>query len=430
MRAFYNDIERFACDWMQNLMDAGLITPGVISDKSIANINPDELVGFNRVHFFAGIAGWELALNLAGWGETECWTGSCPCQPFSAAGQQKGHVDERHLWPAFHNLITECKPPVVFGEQVASALGREWLAGVRADLEADGYACGAADLCAAGAGAPHIRQRLFWVAGMVNATSERRGEGRPEHGIRSGRPAATFAGGISGVADAHVSEQGRGQQRLHTQDGSGDWPASVGERSDALMGHAESLGRRGWQDGQDGGRGQRSSADTGEGSGVALGDAFSPRLERHTRHVDDGNQSGRIGEIEDGSTAAASSDSIMADANGGRHPRQWVEEHTGIERASRHQPFGHHQDWRQFWSDAELRVGADGKSRRVPRVSESRICSVADGLSGSVDRMREDGFPLLAKAFPNRVGLLRGYGNAIVAPLAAEFVRAVMEIHS
>src|SRR5690606_34646705 len=42
--------------------------------------------------------------------------------------------------------------------------GREWLAGVRADLEALGYAVGAADLCAAGVGAPHIRQRLYWVA--------------------------------------------------------------------------------------------------------------------------------------------------------------------------------------------------------------------------------------------------------------------------
>ena len=85
-------------------------------------------------------------------------------QPLSVAGQRKGHADERHLWPAFYSLIAECSPPIVFGEQVASRDGREWLAGVRADLEGVGYACGAADLCAAGLGRPQIRQRLYWVA--------------------------------------------------------------------------------------------------------------------------------------------------------------------------------------------------------------------------------------------------------------------------
>ncbi|TFZ81245.1 DNA cytosine methyltransferase [Candidatus Macondimonas diazotrophica] len=86
------------------------------------------------------------------------------CQPFSTAGKNKGTDDERHLWPEMLRLIRECTPAIIFGEQVSSRAGREWLAGVRADLEALGYAVGAADLCAAGAGAPHIRQRLYWGA--------------------------------------------------------------------------------------------------------------------------------------------------------------------------------------------------------------------------------------------------------------------------
>ncbi|WP_234824472.1 DNA cytosine methyltransferase [Ensifer adhaerens] len=111
------------------------------------------------------MGGWSYALRLAGWSDDrEVWSGSCPCQPLSSAGQHKGHADERHLWPAFLRLISERNPPVVFGEQVANEDGREWLSAVRADLEAVGYACGAADLCAAGVGAPHARQRLFWVA--------------------------------------------------------------------------------------------------------------------------------------------------------------------------------------------------------------------------------------------------------------------------
>ena len=173
MKAYYNDIDRFCCDWLSNLMDAGLITSGVIDDTDIREINAGELKGFNRVHFFAGIGGWELALNWAGWGEREAWTGSCPCQPFSSAGQGKGASDERHLWPAFFELIAECEPPVCFGEQVSGKLGIEWITAVRLDLESVGYVCGAADLPAAGIGAPHIRQRVYWLADCLRKSHER-----------------------------------------------------------------------------------------------------------------------------------------------------------------------------------------------------------------------------------------------------------------
>ena len=164
MAAYYNEIDPYAAQWLRNLIDAGHITAGEVDERSIEEVQPDDLKGYERCHFFAGIAGWDLALNLAGWGDAPVWTGSCPCQPFSGAGQRKGADDERHLWPAFYRLVAECRPPTVFGEQVASKDGREWLAAVRLDLEDLGYACGAADLCAAGVGAPHIRQRLFWVA--------------------------------------------------------------------------------------------------------------------------------------------------------------------------------------------------------------------------------------------------------------------------
>lgn len=163
MTAYYNEIDRFCCDWLSNLMDANMIMPGKIDDRSIVDVRPNDLAGFERVHFFAGVGGWDYALDLAEW-HGPAWTGSCPCQPFSLAGQRKGTTDARHLWPSFHSLIRECKPPIVFGEQVASKDGRSWLSGVRADLEALGYACGGADLCAAGIGAPHPRQRLYWVA--------------------------------------------------------------------------------------------------------------------------------------------------------------------------------------------------------------------------------------------------------------------------
>jgi len=165
LTAYYNEIDPYAAQWLRNLIAANLIARGDVDERSIVDVRAGDLAGYDQCHFFAGIGGWSYALRLAGWpDDCRVWTGSCPCQPLSGAGQRKGHADERHLWPAFHSIISQCRPAIVFGEQVASADGREWLAGVRADLEALGYACGAADLCAAGVGAPHPRQRLYWLA--------------------------------------------------------------------------------------------------------------------------------------------------------------------------------------------------------------------------------------------------------------------------
>jgi DNA (cytosine-5)-methyltransferase 1 len=162
---YYNEIDPYAAAWLRNLSDCGLIPKGDVDERSIVDVRPSDLGGYTQCHFFAGIAGWSYALHLAGWPtDRQVWTGSCPCQPFSPAGLQAGTSDERHLWPSFFWLIAQCKPSIVFGEQVASKLGRDWFSGVRSDLETLGYAVGAADLCAAGVGAPHGRQRLYFVA--------------------------------------------------------------------------------------------------------------------------------------------------------------------------------------------------------------------------------------------------------------------------
>lgn len=160
---YYSEFDPFAAAWLRALIERGLIAPGVVDERSITDVQPDDLVGFTQCHFFAGIGGWSYALRLAGWPDDQpVWTGSCPCQPFSTAGKQRGTNDERHLWPEFARLIGHAKPEYVFGEQVASAAGRDWLSSVCLDLETMGYAVGAADLCAASVGAPHIRQRLWW----------------------------------------------------------------------------------------------------------------------------------------------------------------------------------------------------------------------------------------------------------------------------
>ena len=164
MTAYYNEIDPAAAQWLRNLIEAGHIAPGYVDERSIEDVYPRDLRGFTQCHFFAGIGVWSHALRSAGWGDDRpVWTGSCPCQPFSAAGKGTGFDDERHLWPAFHHLIKECKPATVIGEQVASKDADPWIDLVHTDLEALGYAFGAIPFPSAGVGAPHIRDRLYWV---------------------------------------------------------------------------------------------------------------------------------------------------------------------------------------------------------------------------------------------------------------------------
>jgi len=164
MSAYYNEIDPYAAQWLRNLIDKGLIAPGVVDERSIEDVKPNELMGYTQCHFFAGIGVWSLALRRAGWPDNRpIWTGSCPCQPFSSAGKGSGFDDERHLWPSFQWLIKQRKPSVVIGEQVASKNAAAWIDLVQADMEALGYAFGAVAFPSAGVGAPHIRDRNYWV---------------------------------------------------------------------------------------------------------------------------------------------------------------------------------------------------------------------------------------------------------------------------
>jgi len=195
--AYYNEFDPNAAAWLRELIRRGLIADGDVDERSIEDVKPDDLRGYAQCHFFAGIGVWSYALRQAGWPDDRpVWTGSCPCQPFSAAGKGAGFADERHLWPHFHWLIAQCRPPVVFGEQVASKDGLAWWDVVSADLEGTGYTSGAVDTCAAGFGAPHIRQRLYWVAYADDA----RLEGRQRAEKRSPERAA-WAGGMADRLD-------------------------------------------------------------------------------------------------------------------------------------------------------------------------------------------------------------------------------------
>ncbi|WP_282603056.1 DNA cytosine methyltransferase [Paracoccus sp. PARArs4] len=326
MAVYYNDADPAACAWLRELIAAGLLPHGEVDERSILDVEPADLRGFAQCHFFAGIGGWPYALRLAGVAEDlSVWTGSPPCQPFSQAGQRKGKDDDRHLAPTFLRLVAACRPELVFGEQVASAavLGPvggaaraategaaswAWFDALADALEAASYAVAAADLPAAGIGAPHIRQRLFFGAVALEAAPLGMGDGL-----------------------------GAGSQ-----------------------------GRIGMPGGAD----QCTARPTGLAGGLADGDgglACDGALQRGRQHRCE-PQDGEAGGLVDGADPAG------ANATDG------------------------------VWRDPDWLLCRDDRWRPV----EPGTFPLADGI-------------------PGRMGLLRGYGNAIVPPLAAKFVMAFME---
>lgn len=210
MSAYYNEIDPAAAQWLRNLIEAGHIAPGDVDERSIEDVTPGDLAGYTQCHFFAGIGVWSYALRRAGWPDDRpVWTGSCPCQPFSSAGTQSGFDDERHLWPHFQWLIEQCRPAVVFGEQVASKAVEPWVDLVQTDLEGLGYSFAGVAFPSAGVGAPHIRDRLFWVADANGG--EQQGQpvirGLECHRENAGRPQGVGKpeshGDICGLANSH-----------------------------------------------------------------------------------------------------------------------------------------------------------------------------------------------------------------------------------
>ena len=327
MTAYYNEIDPYAAQWLRNLIAAGHIAPGDVDERSIEDVRPDDLKGYVQCHFFAGVGVWSHALRLAGWSDDRhVWTGSCPCQPFSQAGKGGGFDDERHLWPAWFWLIRQCKPSKIFGEQSSSADALRWFDVVQADLESENYTIGVADMCAAGCGAPHIRQRLWFHANRLADANNQRLERRAVSTECADQQSAGSSGLVSGLGNAAL---------------------------------------------------------------VPLG-----TLDRQSKQsVEQQKQAGRSGVFGVRMDNAVSVGWTTGGGGDGEYVRQFTDA-TG-------------QYGRSYWSGAEWIPCADGKARPV-----------------------EPGTFPLAHGSTARVGRLRAYGNAIVAPVAATFIKAAMEITS
>ena len=56
--AYYNEHDPFAAEWLRRLILFGHIAEGDVDERSIEDVNPDDLKGYDQCHFFAGIGVW------------------------------------------------------------------------------------------------------------------------------------------------------------------------------------------------------------------------------------------------------------------------------------------------------------------------------------------------------------------------------------
>lgn len=173
-------------------------------------------------------------------GKIDILSGGFPCQPFSLAGQRKGAEDDRYLWPQMLRAIREIRPAWVVGENVAGILtmvqpGKEVEVGrstslfgedytdeemhrqyvvetVCADLEREGYSIRPFVIPACAVGAPHRRDRVWFVAHRTDTGSETLQCGG-ENGIHAIKTSAHTESEQSEWSQSEQSANGSTEQR-------------------------------------------------------------------------------------------------------------------------------------------------------------------------------------------------------------------------
>lgn len=146
-------------------------------------------------------------------GRVDVVCGGTPCQPWSTAGKRLGTADHRHLWPEMARIVLECRPSIVFAENVSlDAFTEPWR-----DLRAMGYRVppalrlGPSDL-----GGSQSRDRWWLLAALRDDQGQRMVPGHAE--ARGASPDALCGweavtwwgdGGVSVCADGPALRMAR-----------------------------------------------------------------------------------------------------------------------------------------------------------------------------------------------------------------------------
>ena len=313
--------------------------------------------------------------------------GGYPCQPFSVAGRQGGEEDPRHLWPEYFRLVRELRPHYVIGENVGGHL-RLGLDSVLEDLDSENYTVRCFSVEAASLGAPHRRERIFWIA-VSDAQSERRGgRNRGGRGAEQREFLKTKQEGRTLGREVERCSELLGQEGEGATTDVADAQSQLGERS-------ESEGNQ---------RGQSETA-PGDRSGDTTDatDAHVERLERFSqlgaskrgknKRIHAGNESG-FGK----GTDAADTHSEGLEVGGSER------EHTSTELQA---------------SEREVDTGEQSTTEEERRETtfESYLGGGNDGISAWLDGSWDRRIPRVAPSNKLRVPRLKALGNAVLPQL-------------
>ena len=428
---FYNEWDPYAASWLRQLVEDGHIPPGEVDERDINTIDPDELIRYTQCHFFAGIGGWVYALRLANWGDRRVWTGSCPCQPFSVAGNKKGASDkERNLWPVWFNLIKVVRPDTVFGEQVASAVNEkyQWLDAVSHDLEDEGYRIGSGILPACSVKAPHIRQRLWFVA---DTNDNGRDESMRE--VSGGLPERTDGSSvIDGRNMADTEHNGRNRSQADTSlEGSNESGIGIPVGDDIAFARGsmadpqnhrsqrrEAVEREGSENLEDesesdirGESGRRSKV-----NGIGMADPQNHGRDGRTIPV----ERERPKDLENESES-----DIRGEPSGHGEVSGIVADNDMADPSDKGLEGGLSRGQNEEWEAIDRHVGRSGTTGEGEPGQWDGIVWVY--CKDKKIRPIKPGIQPLAYGVSARVGKLRAIGNAIVPQVAAEIIRAYME---
>ena len=319
-------------------------------------------------------------------------TGGFPCQPFSVAGKQKGTSDDRHLWPEMFRIIKALQPRIVLGENVRGIVNIQdgmVFETVCTNLEDEGYEVQPFNIPAAAVGAPHRRERIWFIAvreePMVDSDNIRFEQHSTTTETTSGRGTSATSQSTSNVGNSKyngspTSEIGRGNEKINggTQEGQNQTIESKrtsGSRNDEDVSNTESI---------------RSSSDNNDGSSI---------------------ESSGEDRVQSESRRERSSEGTGEDVSD-----------SGSERG---------RSWQADRQDAEDVGELTGSQEHREGNAESRLGGMVDGISSRLDGHHgfevEPDIPRVAEKIPDRVNRLKALGNSIVPQVIRNIGLAILE---
>ena len=308
-------------------------------------------------------------------------TCSYPCQPFSVAGKQKGEEDPRHLWTDTFRLVQECRPTWFVGENVSGHI-KLGLDTVLQDLASEGYDTRTFIIPASSVGAWHKRERL-WIIGHRNDVENANSRGR----CRQERARQDNSEGVSREKQNSIINQ--------ASKGCTSRESTISESQDVCYSeHNGSLATKKSR------RHQETARGTSQGQNQAEQSEGASRPSNH-ENVSDTSSSGleEYGHSEPEDVIQHREETLSnADIQGSQ---RWL---PRWENQKRESELGH----AGCGSTAYLQQGENWWQ------TQSELCGVPDGISVELDK--------------NRVGRIKGLGNAIVPQIAWFIGHAIISV--